>query len=162
MAGRPKPHPSKTLAPIWGIVKPGITHSKGPGSNPLPWREGMKGRGKNKDRMTSRLTNLAKTLRKRSTDAELILWQRIKARRLEGIKFRRQQPIEDFIVDFLSFENRIIIELDGGQHVEDRQKDRERDKLLTKAGFKVLRFWNNEIFENLDGVLERIQQACLQ
>ena len=122
----------------------------------------MKGRGKNKDRMTSRLTNLAKTLRKRSTDAELILWQRIKARRLEGIKFRRQQPIEDFIVDFLSFENRIIIELDGGQHVEDRQKDRERDKLLTKAGFKVLRFWNNEIFENLDGVLERIQQACLQ
>ena len=122
----------------------------------------MKGRGKNKDRMTSRLTNLAKTLRKRSTDAELILWQRIKARRLEGIKFRRQQPIEDFIVDFLSFEKRIIIELDGGQHVEDRQKDRERDKLLTKAGFKVLRFWNNEIFENLDGVLERIQQACLQ
>ena len=122
----------------------------------------MKGRGKNKDRMTSRLTNLAKTLRKRSTDAELILWQRIKARRLEGIKFRRQQPIEDFIVDFLSFEKRIIIELDGGQHVEDRQKDRERGKLLTKAGFKVLRFWNNEIFENLDGVLERIQQACLQ
>ena len=122
----------------------------------------MKGRGKNKDRMTSRLTNLAKTLRKRSTDAELILWQRLKARRLEGIKFRRQQPIEDFIVDFLSFEKRIIIELDGGQHAEDRQKDRERDKLLTKAGFKVLRFWNNEIFENLDGVLERIQQACLQ
>ena len=122
----------------------------------------MKGRGKNKDRMTSRLTNLAKTLRKRSTDAELILWQRIKARRLEGIKFRRQQPIEDFIVDFLSFEKRIIIELDGGQHVEDRQKDRERDKLLTKAGFKVLRFWNNEIFENLDGVLERIQEICLR
>ena len=122
----------------------------------------MKGRGKNKDRMTSRLTNLAKTLRKRSTDAELILWQRIKARRLEGIKFRRQQPIEDFIVDFLSFENRIIIELDGGQHVEDRQKDRERDKLLTQAGFKVLRFWNNEIFENLDGVLERIQEICLR
>ena len=122
----------------------------------------MKGRGKNKDRMISRLTNLAKTLRKRSTDAELILWQRIKARRLEGIKFRRQQPIEDFIVDFLSFENRIIIELDGGQHVEDRQKDRERDKLLTEAGFKVLRFWNNEIFENLDGVLERIQETCLR
>ena len=122
----------------------------------------MKGRGKNKDRMTSRLTNLAKTLRKRSTDAELILWQRLKARRLEGIKFRRQQPIEDFIVDFLSFEKRIIIELDGGQHAEDRQKDRERDKLLTEAGFKVLRFWNNEILENLDGVLERIQETCLR
>ena len=122
----------------------------------------MKGRGKNKDRMTSRLTNLAKTLRKRSTDAELLLWQRLKARRLEGIKFRRQQPIDKFIVDFLSFEKRIIIELDGGQHAEVRQKDREREKSLTQAGFKIIRFWNNEVLENLDGVLERIRETCLR
>ena len=112
--------------------------------------------------MTNKLTNLAKTLRKRSTDAELLLWQRLKARRLEGIKFRRQQPIEDFIVDFLSFEKRLIIELDGGQHAEDRQKDRERDRVLTEAGFKVLRFWNNDVLENLDGVLERIRENCLR
>jgi very-short-patch-repair endonuclease len=112
--------------------------------------------------MTRRLTNLAKTLRKRSTDAELILWQRLRARRLEGIKFRRQQPIEDFVVDFLSFEKRIIIELDGGQHAEDRQRDRDRDKILARAGFKILRFWNNEVLENLDGVLERIRETCLR
>jgi very-short-patch-repair endonuclease len=111
--------------------------------------------------MTSRLTNLAKTLRKRSTDAELLLWQRLRARRLEGIKFRRQQPVGDFIVDFLSFEKRIIIEIDGGQHAEDRQKDRDRDKFLTHAGFKILRFWNNEVLENLQGVLERIRETCL-
>ena len=55
-----------------------------------------------------------------------------------------------------------LSEVDGGQHAEDRQKDRERDKLLTEAGFKVLRFWNNEVFENLDGVLERIQETCLR
>jgi very-short-patch-repair endonuclease len=111
--------------------------------------------------MTSRLTNLAKTLRKGSTDVELLLWQRLKARRLEGIKFRRQQPIEDFIVDFVSFEKRIIIELDGGQHAEDRKRDRERDSLLREAGFKILRFWNNEVLENLEGVLERIRETCL-
>ena len=112
--------------------------------------------------MSSRLTKLAKTLRKRSTDAELLLWQRLKARRLEGIKFRRQQPIDKFIVDFLSFEKRIIIELDGGQHAENRQEDRERDRFLTQAGFKILRFWNNEVLENLDGVLERIRETCLR
>jgi very-short-patch-repair endonuclease len=129
---------------------------------PLPWREGIKGRGENKDRMTSRLTNFAKTLRKRSTDAELLLWQRLRARRLEVIKFRRQQPVEDFVVDFLSFEKRIIIELDGGQHAENRQKDRQRDRFLTQAGFKILRFWNNEVLENMDGVLERIRKTCLR
>jgi very-short-patch-repair endonuclease len=111
--------------------------------------------------MTRTLTNFAKTLRKRSTDAELLLWQRLRARRLEGIKFRRQQPIDDFIVDFLSFEKRIIVELDGGQHAEDRHKDRERDRFLAQAGFKILRFWNNEVLEKLDGVLERIRETCL-
>jgi very-short-patch-repair endonuclease len=122
----------------------------------------MKGRGRKNDRMTSRLTKLAKTLRKNATHVEALLWKKLKARQFEGIKFRRQQPIEDFIVDFVSFEKRIIIELDGGQHAEDRQRDRERDRLLTEAGFKVLRFWNNEVQENLDGVLERIRENCLR
>jgi very-short-patch-repair endonuclease len=122
----------------------------------------MKGRGRKNDRMTSRLTKLAKTLRKNATHVEALLWKKLKARQFEGIKFRRQQPIEDFIVDFVSFEKRIIIELDGGQHAENRQRDRERDRLLTEAGFKVLRFWNNEVQENLDGVLERIRENCLR
>jgi very-short-patch-repair endonuclease len=111
---------------------------------------------------THKLTKIAKTLRKKSTDAELLLWQNLRAKQLEGVKFRRQQPIENFIVDFVSFEKRIVIELDGGQHAVDREKDRERDKLLMQAGFTVLRFWNNDVLENLDGVLERIREICLR
>ncbi len=122
----------------------------------------MKGRGKKKGQMTNRLTKLAKTLRKNSTHVEALLWQRLKARQLEGIKFRRQQPMEDFIFDFVSFEKRVIIELDGGQHAKaSRSKDYERDRLLSEAGFTVLRFWNNEVLENLDGVLEKIRETCL-
>ena len=120
------------------------------------------GRGKKTGQMTNRLTKLAKALRKRSTDVELLLWRKLKARQLEGIQFRRQQPIEDFIVDFVSFEKRIIIELDGGQHVRDKNVDRERDQFFEENGFTVLRFWNSEVLENLDGVLERVRLTCLQ
>lgn len=112
--------------------------------------------------MTDKLTNLAKTLRRNSTEAETILWNRLRARQIEGIKFRRQQPIENFIVDFVSFENRLVIELDGGQHAENRHKDIARDRLLAENGFEVLRFWDNEIFENVEGVLEVIRQRCLR
>lgn len=112
--------------------------------------------------MTGSLTMFAKSLRKNSTDAENLLWKRLKTRQVEGIKFRRQQPIENFIVDFVSFEKRMIIELDGGQHAEDRHKDIERDKFLSEIGFRVLRFWNNEVLENIDGVLEVIRENCLK
>ena len=112
--------------------------------------------------MTNRLTKLAKTLRKNSTHVETLLWQKLRARQLEGIKFRRQQPIEDFIVDFVSFEKRVIIELDGGQHAENSEKDSQRDRLFEESGFTVLRFWNNEVLENLDGVLEKIRETCLK
>jgi len=118
--------------------------------------------GEKKGQMTNRLTKLAKTLRKNSTHVEALLLQRLKARQLEGIKFRRQQPMEDFIFDFVSFEKRVIIELDGGQHAKaSRSRDYERDRLLSEAGFTVLRFWNNEVLENLDGVLEKIRETCL-
>ncbi len=80
---------------------------------------------------------------------------------MEGIKFRRRQPIENFIVDFISFEKRIVVELDGGQHAIDKCKDIERDRLLTENGFTVLRFWDNQIFENLEGVLEVIRKKCM-
>jgi very-short-patch-repair endonuclease len=109
--------------------------------------------------MTDNLVPLAKLLRKGSTDAEMLLWSRLRVKQLDGIKFRRQQPIEQFIVDFVSFENRLVVELDGGQHAES-VSDRERDKLLKGYGFKVLRIWNNEIFENIDGVLETILTYC--
>ena len=112
--------------------------------------------------MRNRLTPLAKNLRKRATAAEAKLWRRIKARQIEGVKFRRQQPIDNFIVDFVSFEKRIIIELDGGQHARDKDKDVQRDRFSAENGFKVLRFWNNEVMENVEGVLEVIRGSCLK
>ena len=79
---------------------------------------------------------------------------------MQGIKFRRQQPIENYIVDFVSFEKRIVIEIDGSQHADDTNKDEERDRFLTKNGYNVLRFWDNEVFQNIEGVLEVIMQKC--
>jgi very-short-patch-repair endonuclease len=110
--------------------------------------------------MPSRLTKHAKTLRKNATHAENILWNRLRAKQIEGLKFRRQQPIEDMIVDFVNFEKRIVIEVDGGQHAIEKKKDRKRDKLLKDMGYRVLRFWNNEVIENTDEVLEYIRQMC--
>ena len=88
-----------------------------------------------------------------------------------GFKFRRQQPIDHYIVDFVCFAPSPIpsrkgrgvgrVEIDGGQHAEN-EKDLERDKYLTKNGFKVLRFWNNEVFTNIEGVLEVIRINCLE
>ena len=112
--------------------------------------------------MTSNLSNTAKILRKNSTQAERLIWNHLRARQLSGIKFRRQQPIGHYIVDFITFEKRIIVELDGGQHSSTIDKDRKRDEWFKKKGFCVLRFWNNEVFENLEGVLETIRLRCLQ
>ena len=111
--------------------------------------------------MKFKITAIAKTLRKRSTDTENILWRHLRRKQLAGIKFRRQQPIDDYVVDFVSFEKRIIIEIDGGQHSLERDKDAERQNYLVKNGFKVLRFWNNEVLQNVDGVLEVIRECCL-
>jgi len=105
--------------------------------------------------MINKLTILGKNLRKRPTDAEQVLWNHLRMKQMEGLKFRRQQPIDNYIVDFVCFENRIIIEADGGQHKENN-KDRERDLNLQHNGFKVLRFWNNEVLQNTNGVLEII------
>ncbi|MEW5942975.1 MAG: endonuclease domain-containing protein [Pseudomonadota bacterium] len=108
--------------------------------------------------MPGNLTPVAKFLRKNSTDAERALWRHLQARRLAGHKFRRQQPIGRFVVDFVCLEHRLIIELDGGQHA-DSEADARRDKWLNEQGFQILRFWNNELLTNLEGVLTRIQAA---
>jgi very-short-patch-repair endonuclease len=112
--------------------------------------------------MAPKLAHYAKRLRKNSTKAEALLWSRLRARQIQGIKFRRQQPVESYIVDFVCFEKRIVIELDGGQHAINKEKDNKRDRFLTENGFKVLRFWDNEVFDNLEGVLEVIRNKCLQ
>ena len=111
--------------------------------------------------MSSSLTKTAKKLRKKATLVETILWGQLRAKQIEGLKFRRQQPIGGLIVDFACFEKKLIIELDGGQHAQASEKDRERDKNLSEKGYIVLRFWNNEVLENLEGVMEVVRRKCL-
>lgn len=107
------------------------------------------------------LTQVAKELRKNSTEAENLLWRHLKAKRLEGLKFRRQEQIGRFIADFVCYERGIIVEADGGQHAVETEKDEERTQWLNSQGFTVLRFWNNEILTNIEGVLEVIRLKCV-
>ena len=95
------------------------------------------------------------------TDAEKILWFYLQKKQFHNLKFRRQQPIGNYIVDFACLEKNIIIELDGGQHNETHniEYDAKRDEFLKSHGFKVIRIWNNEIFENTDGVLEYLERT---
>ncbi len=86
--------------------------------------------------MNSYITGIAKSLRKNNTDVERLLWNYLKARQLGDIKFRRQQPIGRYIVDFVSFEKKIVIEIDGGQHSVEKDRDKERDNWLKLQGFK--------------------------
>jgi very-short-patch-repair endonuclease len=102
----------------------------------------------------------SRQLRVRQTVHETILWAYLRSGRLGGLKFRRQFPICRFIVDFCCFEKQIIVELDGRQHGEKEhvEKDHIRDEILRAKGYKILRIWNNEINNNLEGVAERIMQ----
>jgi very-short-patch-repair endonuclease len=108
-----------------------------------------------RERVTERKRTFAKSLRTSATDAEISLWRLLRSRRLADIKFRRQAPIGDWIVDFVSFEHRLIVEADGSQHT-DSARDVARDENLAARGFRVLRFWNNEILQNPDGSAEVI------
>ena len=101
----------------------------------------------------------AKALRQRQTDAEGLLWHYLRKKQLGGYKFRRQQPIGPYIVDFACMSEKLVVELDGGQHAELAAHDERRDAFLRSEGFRVLRFWNNEVFENCYGVLERMYEA---
>jgi very-short-patch-repair endonuclease len=98
----------------------------------------------------------AQALRKNPTDAERKLWAYLRLRQLGGYKFRRQHPVGPYIVDFICIQRKLIIEVDGGQHDERRCYDVKRDKWLQENGFKVLRFWNNEVLTNIDDVMEVI------
>ena len=95
----------------------------------------------------------ANELRRNQTEAEKLLWYRLRDRRLSGYKFRRQFPIGPYVADFACLSAQLIVELDGGQHAEQTAYDAARDHHIRKEGFGVLRFWNNEVVENLDGVL---------
>jgi very-short-patch-repair endonuclease len=105
------------------------------------------------------LTNTARLLRHNQTDVEQLLWQRLRNRQILNAKFRRQFPIVPFIVDFCCLELKLIIELDGSQHIELAQYDSERSNYLAQRGFKVIRFWNNEVIDNIEGVLWKIYRV---
>ena len=105
--------------------------------------------------MSQRLEN-ARRLRRDQTDAERILWSRLRDRRLNGLKFKRQVPIDRYIADFCCADARLIIELDGGHHSANEEADAKRTAVLESCGYLVLRYWNNDVMKNLDGVLEDI------
>jgi adenine-specific DNA-methyltransferase len=104
----------------------------------------------------------ARALRKTSTDAEIRLWHFLRDRRMAGYKFRRQHAIGDFVADFACIECSLIVEADGGQHAEQIAQDQQRTAFLEAAGFRVLRFWNNEILANTAAVLESIRFTLIR
>ena len=115
------------------------------------WGEGGSG-------MTRR--QAVRQLRQNATDAERALWYQLRAARLDGHKFRRQASIGRYIVDFVCFEARLIVEVDGGQHAERQRQDAQRTAWLASQGFRVLRFWNPEVLGDMAAVKEAIMRAC--
>ena len=104
-------------------------------------------------------TKLARQLRRNSTPAERKLWRYLRSRSLGGYKFVRQEPIGQYVVDFVCREKRLVVEVDGGQHAQSR-RDAVRDRWLAQHHYRVLRFWNNEVLENIEGVWEMIFAAA--
>lgn len=128
-----------------------------PSNLPRPLRGRGQGEGVTLER--------AKNLRKNTTDAEQKLWLHLRSRSLSGYKFRRQHPIGPFITDFCCVAKRLIIELDGGQHKENAAYDERRTRFLETQGYRVIRFWDDEVFRNPEGmlefILEKLEEAPL-
>jgi very-short-patch-repair endonuclease len=103
----------------------------------------------------------ARKLRRNRTEAELAVWARLRRKQLNGIRFRQQVPVGPYIVDFLCLSHRLIVEIDGGQHATQILKDDRRARWLESQRFAVLRFWNNDVSGNLDGVIETISRWLL-
>jgi very-short-patch-repair endonuclease len=103
----------------------------------------------------------AKKLRRNMTDAETKMWSLLRDRRLSNLKFRRQVPMGRYIVDFCCLDKKLIIELDGSQHLDQIKYDKDRDRFFIEQGFAVLRFWNHEVFENTEGIIEKIMSCMM-
>lgn len=110
--------------------------------------------------MPNQLKN-ARLLRKNMTDAEQRIWRALRLRQILGVKFRRQHPIGPYIADFVCIESKLIVEVDGGQHADQAPYDEDRTQWLEAKGYRVLRFWNNDVLGNMEGVLARILEALL-
>ena len=115
---------------------------------------------KDDTKVSSLAFTIARNLRKNSTIQERRLWNLLKNRQFYNLKFKRQQPIGDYIVDFICKEAKIIIEVDGGQHNEPEniEYDKTRTEYLNNLGYKVVRFWNNEIYENIEFLVLRLKE----
>ncbi len=102
-------------------------------------------------------------MRKKMTPQEVKLWVHLKTFKKQGHHFRRQAPFQNYILDFVCYFSRLVIEIDGGQHNEEKHQKRDnlRDKILQSEGFTVLRFWNNEVDHNIDGVLTKINENLI-
>jgi very-short-patch-repair endonuclease len=107
------------------------------------------------------LKKRARRLRRDQTDAENKLWMRLRARQLCDAKFRRQHPIGPYIADFCCVKSRLIVELDGSQHVVQAERDQRRSAFLERSGYRVVRFWDNEVLQNTAAVVERIAEALI-
>jgi very-short-patch-repair endonuclease len=101
-------------------------------------------------------------LRHEPTLAEVKLWRYLRADQLEGFSFRRQHAIGPFITDFCCIKAKLVIELDGGQHLEQEEYNMQRTAFLESQGYRVLRFWNNDVMKNIEGVVSKIQEALLK
>lgn len=105
-----------------------------------------------------RNTERARSLRRNMTLEERMFWNVLRTKRFNGFKFRRQEPIGPFIVDFVCFDRKLVIELDGGYHAKTKDYDESRSQWLESQGFRVLRFWNDDIHERLDYVKETVRR----
>ena len=143
----PKREPSAITPPLRGSRQ-----AKGASPQARRWGEIQR-------QYTQQTLQNAQTLRETRTDAEGLLWHYLRDKQLDGYKFRRQQPIGPYIVDFACMPHKLLIELDGGQHAEQHAYDQKRDAFLREQGYTILRFWNNEIFEHCFEVLESILAA---
>jgi very-short-patch-repair endonuclease len=103
-------------------------------------------------------TRTARTLRRQQIDAERRLWWALRGRQLSGVKFRRQQPIGSYVVDFCALDRKLVIEVDGGQHMERAVEDAHRSSYLQRCAYAVLRFWNDDVLQRTEAVLEQIEQ----
>lgn len=113
------------------------------------------------DKASRRPTARSRALRHNPTEAEVRLWRRLSARQVAGTRFNRQFPIGPFICDFVSRGAKLIIEVDGGQHADQAEADAARTAFLETRGYRVLRFWNNEVLQNTDGVVQAIERVLL-
>lgn len=111
-----------------------------------------------KTKLSAKILERSRNLRKNATPAEIIFWSKVRNRKFKNLKFKRQYPIGKYIADFVCIEKKLIIELDGWQHSEQESYDLERTKYIENQGYKIFRIWNEELNTNLDGVFLKLEE----